>query len=102
VNAANLVERHRAEVGELERAMLVDPDLIPVLRPRRDEARAMLAQAEVQVALAEYVNERRPTPSEAAALWADCRTLGRQRMSARTKAKAIKWFGPRRYRTLPW
>lgn len=101
MDAADLVERRRAELDEVERMMMDAPDLIPHLRQPRAEAQAALLRAEWQLAVEEQAAAPRPTREQLWEFWQDCRILGRRRMSARTKSRAIRWFGPL-YGKLPW
>ena len=73
-----MVERCRIDIDTIERLMLADPEMIPLLRQNRALALRALIDAEQS-----------------------CRIRGRRDMSARMKAKAVRWYGPM-YKQLPW
>jgi hypothetical protein len=98
----DLVEHCRGELDRIEQRMMREPEMIPHLRQQRSEAQAMLLDAELRLAAEERALERRPTRAELWAYWQDCRLLGRRRMSAKTKARAVRLFGRELYSKLPW
>jgi hypothetical protein len=86
------VEHCRGELERIELAMFDEPERIPALRGEREAAQVQLLLAEM-AAVAEEQARERPTPTQLREFWEDCRTLGRRRMSAATKSKALRWFG---------
>ena len=97
MDAAGLVERAKAGLDRIEKLMLSSPEMIELLKV--DHILALRELATPSEAVVEQ--QRPPTPDELWEFWRDCKIRGRRDMSARMKAKAVRWYGPM-YKQLPW
>jgi hypothetical protein len=102
MTAAELVAYRRAKVAGIELAMLSSPEMIELLRQDREEAQAMLLDAELQLATAQRAAAPRPTRDQLWREWNEkVRFFSRRSLSPSMRRCIIRRFGPELYARLP-